>query len=165
LGYFRGFQYSHSVANVIDDLTLQPVNDTWHPKIENVVYWGMDWLCPGYTSVLSAQLQKYHGIITPEITIQYITAITQTGDLRISSLSLSPLPLLPLPISQNKFDSNVDVVISDLTNLKMYVAFAAAANESGPVSFYSPFSLFFFSLSFSFSFSFSFFLLFIYLFF
>eukprot|EP00026_Physarum_polycephalum_P008362 Phypoly_transcript_08444.p1 GENE.Phypoly_transcript_08444~~Phypoly_transcript_08444.p1 ORF type:complete len:437 (+),score=72.28 Phypoly_transcript_08444:68-1378(+) len=106
LGYFRGFQYSHSVANVIDDLTLRPVNDTWHPQMENVVYWGMDWLCPGYSSVLSAQLQKYHGNITPQTTIQYITAITQTGDLH--------------------------VVISDLTNLKMYVAFAAGANETGP---------------------------------
>lgn len=106
LGYFRGFQYSHSVANVIDDENLgiiyyyyyyypltnghltAPVNSTWHPQIENVVYWGMDWLCPGYTEVLSKQLQKYHGNITAENTIQFITAITQTGDLRIILLYL-----------------------------------------------------------------------------
>jgi len=110
LGYFRGFQYSHEVANVIDDMNLAPVNSTWHPQIENVVYWGMDWLCPGYSSVLSTQLLKYHGNITAENTIRYITAITQTGDLH--------------------------VVVSDLTNLKMYVAFAAASNEAGPAMAY-----------------------------
>jgi len=110
LGYFRGFQYSHSVANVIDDMNLRPVNSTWHPVINNVVYWGMDWLCPGYSSVLSQQLNKYHGNITAENTMRYITAITQTGDLH--------------------------VVISDLTNLKMYVAFAAASYENGPTYAY-----------------------------
>jgi isopenicillin-N N-acyltransferase-like protein len=40
---FRGFQYSYSILNVVDDDNLIPANDTWHPKIENVVYWGMDW--------------------------------------------------------------------------------------------------------------------------
>lgn len=110
LGYFRGFQYSHSVANVIDDENLAPVNSTWHPAMENVVYWGMDWLCPGYSQVLSSQLLKYHGNITAENTIRYITAITQTGDLH--------------------------VVISDLTDMKMWVAFAAASTESGPMYAY-----------------------------
>jgi len=110
LGTFRGFQYSHSVANVIDDVNLAPVNDTWHPQIENVVYWGMDWLCPGYSSVLSRQLQMLHGNITIENTIKYVTAIVQTGDLHI--------------------------VLSDLTNSKMYVAFAAATNETGPLYAY-----------------------------
>jgi hypothetical protein len=46
-----GLQYSYSVANVIADYNLIPVNDTWHPKIPNVVYFGMDWLCPGYNLV------------------------------------------------------------------------------------------------------------------
>jgi len=110
LGYFRGFQYSHSVANVIDDVNLAPVNNSWHPAMENVVYWGMDWLCPGYSQVLSQQLLKYHGNITIENSIRYITAITQTGDLH--------------------------VVYSDLTNQKMWVAFAAATNVTGPLYAY-----------------------------
>lgn len=110
LGTFRGFQYSHSVANVIDDVNLAPVNSTWHPTMENVVYWGMDWLCPGYSEVLSTQLKAYHGNITAENSIRYITAITQTGDLH--------------------------VVLSDLTNQKMWVAFAAASNETGPLYAY-----------------------------
>lgn len=106
LGYFRGFQYSHSVANVIDDQNLAPVNATWHAPIQDIVYWGMDWLCPGFSGVLGKQLKKYHGNITAEITIRYITAITQTGDLHL--------------------------VISDLTNSQMWVGFAARTGISGP---------------------------------
>lgn len=44
---FNSVQYSYSVANFMDDTNQRPVAD-WHPKIENVVYHGMDWLCPGY---------------------------------------------------------------------------------------------------------------------
>jgi len=107
---FRGFQYSSSVANVYDDTNLHPVNDTWHPKIENVVYWGMDWLCPGYNRALAAQLTKYHGSITPEITMQYITSIAQTGDLHIG--------------------------IYDLSNKKLWVSYARATYETGALNAY-----------------------------
>jgi len=106
LGYFRGFQYSHSVANVIDDENLKPVNNTWHAPIDDVVYWGMDWLCPGFSGVLGKQLTKYHGNITAENAIQHIIAITQTGDLHI--------------------------VLSDLTNQLAYVALAARDGVHGP---------------------------------
>ena len=44
-------QYSYSVATVISDTNLIPANDTWHPKIPNIVYFGMDWLCPNYDIV------------------------------------------------------------------------------------------------------------------
>lgn len=44
---FNSVQYSHSVANFMNDTTLRPESDDWHPKIKNVVYHGMDWLCPG----------------------------------------------------------------------------------------------------------------------
>lgn len=48
-GYFRSFQYGHSVINVINDTTPLPQNDTWHFPIKNAVYHGMDWLCPTFT--------------------------------------------------------------------------------------------------------------------
>ena len=80
---FRGFQYSPHVANVIDDENLAPVAN-WHPKIENVVYWGMDWICPNDNNMLSTQLEYYHGDITVENTIKNITAYVQTGDLHIA---------------------------------------------------------------------------------
>lgn len=41
LNEFRGFQYSHSVLNVFNDENLQPYNETWHPRIKDIVYWGM----------------------------------------------------------------------------------------------------------------------------
>ena len=41
---FSGFQYSPHVANVIKDHNLAPVNDSWHPPISEMVYWGMDWI-------------------------------------------------------------------------------------------------------------------------
>jgi hypothetical protein len=47
-GYFRGFQVSHSVCNVVNDTKPLPSNDTWHAPVENAVYWGMDWLCPNF---------------------------------------------------------------------------------------------------------------------
>jgi hypothetical protein len=59
---------------------MQPVYD-WHPRMENVVYYGMDWLCPGYTKVLSEQLTLHHGNITAENAISDIVAYTQTGNL------------------------------------------------------------------------------------
>jgi hypothetical protein len=45
---FRSVQYSGSLVRFFDDKNMQPVYD-WHPRMENVVYYGMDWLCPGYT--------------------------------------------------------------------------------------------------------------------
>lgn len=50
LNKFNSVQYSHSVANFMDDTNQKPVAD-WHPKIENVAYHGMDWLCPKYAYI------------------------------------------------------------------------------------------------------------------
>ena len=35
----------------MNDATLRPRNDTWHARIDSVVYHGMDWLCPPYSQV------------------------------------------------------------------------------------------------------------------
>jgi isopenicillin-N N-acyltransferase-like protein len=32
-GHFRGFQYGHSVFNVVADTNLLPTNETWHKPI------------------------------------------------------------------------------------------------------------------------------------
>jgi hypothetical protein len=68
---FSGFQYSPHVANVIKPANLRPANDTWHPQIDDVVYWGMDWvrttvaflepfLCVLKTIVLPRQARDRH---------------------------------------------------------------------------------------------------------
>ncbi|EDQ88770.1 uncharacterized protein MONBRDRAFT_32718 [Monosiga brevicollis MX1] len=84
---FNGIEYSYSVARFFTDTDNEPVAD-WHPRINDIVYYGMDWLCPGYNQVLGEQLQKHHGNITAENTIRDITAITQTGDLHIAIYDL-----------------------------------------------------------------------------
>lgn len=69
LGTFRGFQYGHSVCYVMDDINMKPDNDTWHPKIKDVVYFGMDWLCPPFSQRLGELMTQYHGNITAELVI------------------------------------------------------------------------------------------------
>ena len=81
---FRGYEYSYSTMNAYSDSNLEPNNATWHPRINDIVYWGMDWLCPHYSQVLSEQLLNYYGNITAEIAISDIVARTQTGNLHIA---------------------------------------------------------------------------------
>lgn len=107
---FSGFQYSPHVANVIKPTNLLPANDTWHPKIEDIVYWGMDWTCPNDNYMLSQQLRRFHGKLTPEITISDITSYVTTGNLHIA--------------------------IYDHAALQMYVATARPEGGAGPLYAY-----------------------------
>lgn len=106
---FRGYQYAPSVANVFDDKNLEPLNETWHPRIDNIVYWGMDWTCPNDNKMLSDQLQAYYGNITAINTIKYILPYVQTGD--------------------------VHIAIYDHANDWMYVSYANPG-ENGPLNAY-----------------------------
>ena len=85
---FRGYEYSYSTLNVYNWNNLEPYNASanpqWHPRIEDIVYWGMDWLCPNYDIVLASKLQEYYGNISSSISISNIVAQTQTGDLHIA---------------------------------------------------------------------------------
>eukprot|EP00698_Gefionella_okellyi_P003886 TRINITY_DN135_c0_g1_i1.p1 TRINITY_DN135_c0_g1~~TRINITY_DN135_c0_g1_i1.p1 ORF type:complete len:449 (+),score=102.01 TRINITY_DN135_c0_g1_i1:33-1379(+) len=90
---FRGIQYSHSVANFFTWDDMLPRNDSWHPRIRDIVYYGMDWLCPGYNQVLSQQLSQWHGNITAENAIRHVTPIVQTGNLHIAYYDLHNMQL------------------------------------------------------------------------
>jgi len=110
LGEFRGMQYSYSVLNVFDSENLMP-NQTWHPRIRDVVYWGMDWLCPSFNSLLGGLLKQYYGKITPELAIKYISAVEMSGDNHIA--------------------------FYDLTNMQLYVSFAAPHGVGGNENAYA----------------------------
>jgi len=110
LGTFRGMEYSYSTLKVFDDQNMQPYDATWHPRIKDTVYWGMDWICPSYNEVLGEQIQKYYGQISPQIAIQYLTAIEKSGDNHLA--------------------------FYDLSNLELYVSFAAPHSVGGPVAAY-----------------------------
>jgi hypothetical protein len=78
----NAIQYSWKNARIVDDHNLIPVAP-WHPKIENVVYYGMDWMCPGYDTVMAAQLNKYKGNLTAENAIRDVMPVVSTGDLHL----------------------------------------------------------------------------------
>jgi isopenicillin-N N-acyltransferase-like protein len=84
---FNSVRYSHSVADFFDDKNMEPgpictepQPCDWHPRIDNVVYHGMDWNCPAYTQRLGEEITKYYGQITPELIISDLIAKTCTGD-------------------------------------------------------------------------------------
>lgn len=85
----NGVEFSGRVCNFYDDKTLLPVNETWHQQITDIVYNGMDWLCPGYNQVLQDQLIKYSGLITEDVTIHNILPTVQTGNLHIAVYDLT----------------------------------------------------------------------------
>lgn len=85
----NGIQYSGRVANPYNDLNQMPVNATWHPVLDSMVYNGMDWDCPNYTIVLGEQLSKYRTQIQPSNVIGNILPTVQTGNLHIAFYSLT----------------------------------------------------------------------------
>jgi len=108
---FRGMQYSYSVLNVFDDMNMRPNNGTWHPKVPDVVYWGMDWDCPSFNYVLSGQIKKYYGQITPELAIRELTPIEKSGDDHLAYY--------------------------DLTDMELFVSFAGTHTSGGPAPAYA----------------------------
>jgi isopenicillin-N N-acyltransferase like protein len=84
----NGVQFSGYVSNFYEDFNLLPVNETWHQPIKDVVYNGMDWLCPGYNSVLNEQLNKFHGALDETVIVHDILPTAMTGDLHIAVYDL-----------------------------------------------------------------------------
>jgi len=111
---FKGFQYSYSVLNVFDDQNLQPNNATWHPRINDIVYWAMDWDCPGYNFVAADMLKKYYGQLSPENIIKYILPALQTGD--------------------------THAAIYDLTNMYMYLSTVGPADTPNRAAYDRPYT-------------------------
>lgn len=110
LGEVRGVQYSYSVLHVIDDHNFLPQNSTWHAPIPDTVYFGMDWICPTYNTVLGGQIRKYYGQVTPQVARQNISAVEMSGDNHL--------------------------VWYDLANSRFWAAFAAPPGVGGPTEAY-----------------------------
>jgi len=124
---FRGYQYDYSVLNVYDDVNLQPLNDTWHPRIKDIVYWGMDWLCPGYNVVLADQLKKFYGNITAENTMQYILPAMQTGATHVAIYDLTNQFMYYASVGLNGTE-NRNAFERPYTKLDMQKLFAVTAD-------------------------------------
>jgi isopenicillin-N N-acyltransferase-like protein len=84
----RMVQYSETIVRFFNDTDLEP-QAWWHPRIQNVVYAGMDWFCPFYQHSLSNQLNLYHGTLTPALSIMNVTAAVMTGNLHAAVYDLT----------------------------------------------------------------------------
>jgi len=108
-GQLRGFQTSHTLCNVYDPDNLEPLTAT-HKRIEDIVYWGMSWNVPAYDGPLHDKLTEHYGNINAEVTINDILPSVKTG--------------------------NLQTVVYDLTDMKIWVANARADDETGPLPAY-----------------------------
>eukprot|EP00357_Protocruzia_adherens_P017640 CAMPEP_0115003888 /NCGR_PEP_ID=MMETSP0216-20121206/18886_1 /TAXON_ID=223996 /ORGANISM="Protocruzia adherens, Strain Boccale" /LENGTH=438 /DNA_ID=CAMNT_0002369793 /DNA_START=35 /DNA_END=1351 /DNA_ORIENTATION=- len=78
---FNMMRYDH-----VDPIVYSDKNYTFyasHPEIEDTLYISKH-VEPQDTTCMSYYLQQYHGSITPEIIIKYITAQVETGDTHIA---------------------------------------------------------------------------------
>lgn len=83
----RGIKYTSESATVYNADDLEPYNattDTWHPRINDTLYWAMDWNCPTFDTVMADQLQRSHGDITAAKLIRRILPIVNTGNLHVA---------------------------------------------------------------------------------
>ncbi len=109
LGQGRALQTSRIACNVFDPATLEPLTPT-HPRIEDIVYWGMSWNVPQYDQPLHDMLLKYYGQLTAENTIRDILPSVGTGSLQAA--------------------------IYDLTHQVAWIANARSQVETGPLKAY-----------------------------
>ncbi len=106
---FRGFRTSSTTFLTFSPENLEPVTPT-HPRISDIVYWGMTWDYPKYDSLLHNKLIEHYGRINAHVTINDILPNVETGDLQS--------------------------IVYDLTDMKIWVANAKANHESGPLPAY-----------------------------
>ncbi|XP_065920263.1 protein dcd1B-like isoform X2 [Dysidea avara] len=100
-------KFSPSIGAItINTTNADPYQNSYCTTTFSMHHLGMDWLCPGYSSVLAKQLDNYHGQLTPDVTIHDILPVVQSGDLHIA--------------------------VYDLQNELMYVSNARADKETGP---------------------------------
>jgi hypothetical protein len=109
LGELRGFRTSSTSFSTYTPKNLEPVTST-HKRIDDIVYWGMTWDYPKYDGPLLDKLLEHYGKINAEVTINDIIPSVKTGDLQ--------------------------AVVYDLTDMKIWVANAGADNESAPIPAY-----------------------------
>jgi len=110
LKQFNGYSYGYSTFDVYNDLNMKPDNDTWHGKIKDAQYWGMDWICPSYNYALHDLIMADYGNITAESIVRNIPAKEQSGTNHIA--------------------------IYELTQQMLYVSFSAGLTTGGPVNAY-----------------------------
>jgi hypothetical protein len=106
-GYFRGIQYGPYAFDVMDPSNQRPVA-SWHPQIDDTVYWGMDWECPSFNEALGTLLQNNFGEVSGPNTVTNIMGQLTSGSNHIA--------------------------VYDLTSQEIWVSFCAPFNATGPLN-------------------------------
>ncbi len=109
-GQVRALQTSRTLCNVYNPDNLEPLLPT-HPRIPDIVYWGMSWNVPQFDKPLHDKLKEHYGKINAKVTIEDILPSVKTG--------------------------NLQAVVYDLTDMRIWVANARAKGEAGPLNAYS----------------------------
>jgi isopenicillin-N N-acyltransferase like protein len=109
MGQARSYQTSRTLCNVFEPANLEPLTET-HPRISDIVYWGMSWNVPAYDKPLHDMLERNYGKLTGEVTVQEILPTVHTGSLQVA--------------------------VYDLTSMMVWTANARAENEKGPLKAY-----------------------------
>lgn len=109
LGRVRSFQTSRTLCNVFDPENLEPLTEA-HPRIDDIVYWGMSWNVPAFDGPLHEMLKKHYGNLSGEVTVREILPTVRTG--------------------------NLQVAVYDLTDMVVWTANAGADGEAGPLNAY-----------------------------
>jgi isopenicillin-N N-acyltransferase-like protein len=108
-GRVNALQTSRTLCNVFTWDNLEP-NVQTHPRLEDVVYWGMSWNVPKYDQALHDQLKVHYGNINAVTVIENILPTVRTG--------------------------NLQATVYDLTAMKIWTANARAEGETGPLNAY-----------------------------
>jgi len=104
LGRVRALQTSRTLCNVFDPDNLEP-NLATHPRLEDIVYWGMSWNVPMFDQPLHDRLKANYGNINAKTVIEDILPRVRTG--------------------------NLQATVYDLTANKIWTANARAKGEAG----------------------------------
>ena len=79
---FRALEYSYETVNIYNSVNF-PAYPPWHPLFKDLVFIDKH-TQPSHNLCFGSLLAKYYGSISPENTLQYITAIEQTGDMHVA---------------------------------------------------------------------------------
>lgn len=123
---FRSFQYSYSNLTVIDDVNFLPVAD-WHKPIKDVVYHGMDWICPGDSQAMYNQISKHWGNLTAEVAIRDVTAVETSGDTHIAYYDLKAMDMWVSFARQSYLTGPANAYARQFTKFDLNALFSEAA--------------------------------------
>ena len=100
-----------------------------HEPVEDVVYWGMDWECPGFHKVLREKIVENYGQINAEIALRKLIAGTNSGNLHVAVYDFENDHMyVSFTKSDDSFDGSSNAYKRSYTRLDMADNFSKGEN-------------------------------------